>query len=229
MNKVFSVSFIAASLMTMAGCAQFTTSDADLANMKSVADTRAEEYISCMKTEASTITSSTDYAFIAQAVSSRCKTSLDTYRAAQKEYLSAQYLITTKPLNLAVADLEERGQNEVAEMLVSRDADPAAAPVAAPAQSSPGFTLPSTSVAAASAAAVSVVAKWNPEQRVYLDCMDEQADKYARLSESAESIAAVAADRCRSYLTVERRQALEEEGRVQVMGKIMDQRVSGRR
>ena len=59
--------------------------------------------------------------------------------------------------------------------------------------------------------------------------MDEQADIYMRLNESAEAIATVAATKCTSYLTAERRAALEQEGKARVMTKIMDQRVSGGR
>ena len=95
-------------------------------------------------------------------------------------------------------------------------------PAAAPAN--PVLTMPS--VAAASAAAVGAATSWSPEQRVYLDCMDEQADKYSRLNESAENIADVAASKCRSYLTTERRAALEEEGKVRVMGRVMDSRLN---
>ncbi len=206
------------------GCARFTTSDAELANLKAVADVRADEYIGCMKTEASSVSSTTEYAFVAEAVRPLCKSSMEMYQAAQKEYLSGQVVMTGKPLGVSVKELEQRAEKEVAELLASRDVSPQPEPAAGNSQ----LTLPSAAVAAASAAAMDVVVQWNPEQRVYLDCMDEQADKYLRLNESAEAIASVAANRCKSYLTVERRAVLEEAGKVQVMGKIMDQRLSPR-
>ena len=213
--------------LSLAACAQFTTSDAELANLKQMADARADTYINCVKAEAASIGSNTDYEFVKQAVAARCEESLDAYSEAQEEYLGAQYMVTGKPLAASVQELEDRGQTEVAEILVARDAGE---PVAAKTETAPDsqLALPS-SMTAASAAGVAAVTAWNPEQRVYLDCMDEQADAYMRLNESAESIAAVAANKCSSYLTVERRAALEQEGKVRVMTKIMDQRVSGAR
>lgn len=211
----------------MTACAQFTTSDAELANLKQMADARADTYINCVKTEASSVGTNTDYEFVQQAVAARCEPSLDAYSEAQKDYLGAQYMMTGKPLAVSVQELENRGQKEVAEILVTRDAGQ---PAPAQAERAPTsqLTLPST-MTAASAAAVGAVTAWNPEQRVYLDCMDEQAAAYGRLNESAESIAAVAANKCSSYLTVERRAALEEEGKVRVMTRVMDQRISGSR
>ena len=220
------VIFTTAAMAT--GCTQFTTSDAELANLKSVADTRADEYIGCMKTEAGTLSSTDNYEFIADAVNARCNSSMDAYQSAQKEYLTAQFMMTGKQLAASVAALEKRGKTEVTEYLLARDAgtedlpQPAAQPTFS---ESPSRTPPAGSVAPASAA---MDVKWNPEQRVYLDCMDEQADKYMRLNESAEAIANVAADKCKSYLTVESRAALAEEGKVRVMGKIMDMRLTPR-
>jgi hypothetical protein len=222
--KIVSRTLVLAAVVS--GCAQFTTSDEELANMKNAADARADTYLDCMRTEAESIDGTNDAAFVTQAVGARCESSLEAYKGAQKEYLSAQYMMTTKPLNASVQDLQARGQNVVTEIMLTRQTG--VAKPAAPARSSavPDLQL---SVGAASAAAVSKVTAWSPDQRVYLDCMDEQADKYGRLNESAEAIAAVAADRCKSYLGTERRDALEKEGKVRVMGKVMDMRLTPRR
>jgi len=226
--RALRLSAILISVAVATGCAQFTTSDAELANLKSVADTRADEYIGCMKTEASGISSTNNYEFIAEAVSVRCESSMDSYKTAQKEYLGAQFIMTGKLLAAAVEQLEQRGKTEVTETLLARDMGTEDLQPAPQSRSNLDLTLPAASVAAASAAAMDIVVQWNPEQRVYLDCMEEQADKYMRLNESAEAIATVAANNCRSYLTVERRAALEQEGKVQVMSKIMDQRITPR-
>jgi hypothetical protein len=219
--KIVSKTLVIAVIVS--GCAQFTTSDEELANLKNAADARADTYLDCMRTEAEGIDGTNDAAFVTQAVGARCEGSLEAYRTAQKESLSAQYMMTSKPLNASVQDLQTRGQNIVTEIMLARQTGAENPAVSARGSAVPDLRL---SVGAASAAAVSQVTAWSPDQRVYLDCMDEQADKYGRLNESAEAIAAVATDRCKSYLGTERRDALEKAGKVRVMGKIMDMRLA---
>ena len=200
-------------------CAQFTTNSDELAELKRAGDAQADAYVECVSKEAASITGDMELELVQQAVAERCSDNMKAFQAAQKKYLSAQYMMTKKPLGIATAELEQRGQAEVNEVLIARGATENAMPQASPA----------AAAAVATAPAAPAVTEWNPDQRVYLDCMADQAQTYATLNESAEAIAAVAASKCSNYLTSERRGALEQEGKVRVMTQIMDARVSGGR
>jgi hypothetical protein len=194
------------------GCAQFTTSKEEIADMNSVAQARADAYIECLKREAAGMSASTDASFLRDAAMQRCETEMDAYKDAQSDYLGAQFMMIGKELDASVAALDKRGRNEIAEMLVTQ----------------PGMTptpTPAFAPAVAAATAATAPAVWNADQRIYLDCMQDQGDKYAALNESVDRIADVASTRCRSYLGTEARQALEQEGRAVVMGAVFDARL----
>ncbi|MCP4275219.1 MAG: hypothetical protein GY886_01000 [Gammaproteobacteria bacterium] len=197
---------VAVSLAT--GCSQFTTSKAELAGLDSAAQSKADAYIDCLKREAAGMSGTTDATFLRDAAGQRCEPELDAYKDAQAEYLGAQYMIIDKALTESIVDLEKRGRNEIAEILVTQ----------------PASTSASTPVIALVATAA-IPIDWNADQRVYLDCMQAQGEKYAALNENVERIAEVAASRCRDYLGTEARQALEQEGRAQVMGAVFDARL----
>jgi hypothetical protein len=207
--------FRAAVLLTMTlvlGCAQFTTSKEELADMDSIAQARANEYIDCIKREAAGMSASTDASFLRDAAMQRCEPQLDAYKEAQSDYLNGQFMMISKELDASVAALDKRARNEIAEMLVSQ----------------PGMTptpTPAFAPAVAAATAATAPAVWNADQRIYLDCMQDQGEKYASLDESVDRIADVASTRCRSYLGTEARQALEQEGRAVVMGAVFDARL----
>jgi hypothetical protein len=57
--------------------------------------------------------------------------------------------------------------------------------------------------------------------------MEDQANKYAGLNESAVVIADVAQSRCKSYMTGPGAAALEQEGRTLVMGTVFDAKLQG--
>ena len=196
----------------LSSCAQFTTSAEEEAELDRVAQAKAEAYIECLTRETAGMSASTDASFLRDAASQRCEPAMDAYKEAQSEYLGAQFMVIGKELDASVAALEKRGRNEIAEILV---AQPGLAPTATPA----------FAPAAAAATAATAPAVWSADQRVYLDCMQDQGEKYAGLNESVERIADVAASRCRHYLGTEARQALEQEGRAQVMGAVFDARL----
>ena len=198
--------------MLVTGCAQFTTSAEEEAELDHIAQANAEAYIECLKRETAGMSASTDASFLRDAATRRCESEMDAYKEAQAEYLGAQYMMVGKELDASVAALEKRGRNEIAEMLVAQPGmTPTATPIFAP--------------AAAAATAATAPAVWNAEQRIYLDCMQDQGEKYASLNESVDRIADVAASRCRDYLGTEARQALEQEGRAEVMGAVFDARL----
>jgi hypothetical protein len=205
---------LAVSCLLLAGCAQFTTNDQELADMNSAAEAKANNYVECLKREAAGFSGSTDTAFLGDAARSRCQAEMDAYTVAQSEYLGAQYMMTDKELEKSVEALDERGRYEIAEMLVTQ-----------PTNIQPSVSAGVAVAAAGTATVVSTPTTWNADQRVYLDCMQDQAEKYADSDEGAEVVAAVAASRCNMYLGSESRQALEQKGRAQVMGTVMDIRM----
>jgi hypothetical protein len=201
-----------AALTVLTGCSQLTTSKKELAGMDDAANLKADLYVDCLKREAGTFTGSTDAAFMLDAAQRRCDSEMDAYVAAQSAFLSSQFMMIDKELAKSVDSLNERGRAEIAEMLLTQPTPASAAAV-------------SLAPAVTAAAIIVTPSTWTADQRVYLDCMQDQAKKYAGLSESGAAIADVAASRCRSYLTEDSRQALETEGRAQVIGNVMDQRL----
>lgn len=209
----------------VSGCSQFTTSDAEAAELKRLAEQAADGYLGCIKSEALLyVDSNTEPDFIVDAVRSRCSGALDTYKSAEETYLETQVMMTDKPLEKSVAKLQQRARSLVAEEAVRVGSAPlakaaaTAAATAAPVKSS------------GSAQQVSAVpAEWSPAQRIYLDCMLDQGKRYANVQESAEVIAEVAANRCRTYLTTENAAALLQEGRGLVLGTVLDAKVAPQR
>lgn len=213
MNKLL---FLAATIAItgVTGCVQFTTNDAELAELQLAAENQAEGYINCVQAEAAVIYSTTDPGFIRDAVSSRCEDERQAFIAAEKKSLGAQYMLTDKPLKVSVEQLDDRARIELAETLLARPATPA----------NPASVRPATAPVVAATASSKPIA-WNEQQRIYLDCMEDQADKYSSLSESAEAISDVAVLKCRDYLGAQSVVALEREGRAVVMGRVMDNRL----
>jgi hypothetical protein len=127
-------------------------------------------------------------------------------------------MLTDKALADSIEALNERAKTEIALQLVNKPAQPglpAAATVAAATAPAPG--IPAGNTAATTG--------WTPQDRIYLDCMEEQAKKYSGLNESATVVADVAQSRCRSYQGGSNA-ALEQEGRALAMGLIMDAKLA---
>ena len=231
-------------LMLLSGCAQYLTNDSERAALIRSADQKADVYLQCVQNESGELLDiSQDAAFIVERAKSACASELESYRMAQSDYLETEYIMIDPALTESVAALDQRSMDSVAQMLMESSggdaasalaATPAAGSAGTPATSgagaaSAGIAGSSTATAGNSAAApaASVPPDFTPsfDQRVYLDCMRDQASKYVRLNESAADIAAVAANRCRTHLTGGNRAVLEEQGRMLVMGAIFDARV----
>jgi hypothetical protein len=215
--------FILFMAVLLSGCAQFTTDDEELAALKITSDKYADAYVSCVTKEAEQyLMNSADAAFIVDVARNNCKPALDSYTEAESEFLDAQYMVYQSKLDESVASLDKRSRDEVSLMVLTRG-QPQAVSAAPAATVSAGAG--STVQAAAPAAAVGVpAAGWTSEQRVYLDCMEDQAHKYASLDEGAPTIAEVAQSRCQSYMRGSD-PALQQEGRSLVMGIVFDARV----
>lgn len=198
--------------------------------LQAASERAAQSYVDCVKQESQRILGiSRDASFILAEAKSACGSQLDAYTVAESELLDTQYMMIDPQLERSLEELNERSRSAVAEMLT---AGAAATPAPAASPSSPAVPV----AAGTSAAAVSrpqqrpVAGNFSPdyEQRVYLDCMQDQAKKYIRLSETAGAIAEVAASRCRSYLVGSNQAALEQEGRAVVMGTVFDARLEAR-
>ena len=207
--------FILFGAVILAGCAQFTTNEQELAALGSAAENEADSYVACVKTEAANYASSEEeISYVVNSAGRECQAELDKYEAVQSEFLSAQYMMIDSKLEESTAAVNQRATDEVAAMMLTRQPQ-----VASP--SSAGGLNPG--IAAGATAAVPV-AGWNSEQRVYLDCMQDQARKYVDLNENAPSIAEVAQSRCKNYMGGANA-VLEQEGRTLVMGIVFDARL----
>jgi len=206
-------------VLLVSACSQLTTNKTELAAMQQTAEGYADEYVDCVKQAAlaNAATNRIDVAAAVNLASSSCAADMASYKEAQTKVLEAQFLMTEKPVQQAIDQLNERAEQEVSAALLaagSQAADPV--PVAAAAAGA-------SAAAVATAAPVSATGTdWSADQRVYLDCMEDQAGKYASLQESATVVADVAHSRCNSYATGAGSTALINEGRALVMGTVMD-------
>jgi hypothetical protein len=200
-------------IFTLAACSQLTTNKDELAALQLAAEQRADGYVECIKSNslANVAKNTIDVATAVKLAKDDCGAELAAFETAQEKYLGAQMMMTDKPLAAALDAVDERAEKEVgAALLVTGTAAVAAAPAAAGNPAAPAAAAP---------------ASWSAQQRVYLDCMEDQANKYAGLNESASVIADVAHSRCKTHAVAPGTAALTEEGRALVMGAVMDARL----
>ncbi|NOR20294.1 MAG: hypothetical protein GQ538_09440 [Xanthomonadales bacterium] len=216
---------IVASMLLVASCSQLKTNKSELATLKTTADNFADAYVGCVVNVSlkNTSKNAIDVATAVQLAGAVCQTELDQFSGSQEEYLSAQFMLTEKPLQESVDTLNERATTEVGEaLLAAADNQPAvAAPVVV------GSAAAATPSSAAIPSAAAPTNGWNAEQRIYLDCMEDQGRKYSGLNESTTVIADVAQSRCKSYMAGPGSAALEQEGRTLVMGMVLDAKLQG--
>ena len=200
-------------IFTLAACSQLTTNKDELAALQLAAEQRADGYVECIKSNslANAAQNTIDVATAVKLAKDDCGAELAAFETAQEKYLGAQMMMTDKPLAAALDAVDERAEKEVgAALLATGTAAVAAAPAAAGNPAAPAAVAP---------------ASWSAQQRVYLDCMEDQANKYAGLNESASVIADVAHSRCKTHAVAPGTAALTEEGRALVMGAVMDARL----
>jgi hypothetical protein len=200
-------------IFTLAACSQLTTNKDELAALQLAAEQRADGYVECIKSNslANVAKNTIDVATAVKLAKDDCGAELAAFETAQEKYLGAQMMMTDKPLAAALDAVDERAEKEVgAALLATGTAAVAAAPAAAGNPAAPAEAAP---------------ASWSAQQRVYLDCMEDQANKYAGLNESASVIADVAHSRCKTHAVAPGTAALTEEGRALVMGAVMDARL----
>ena len=212
-------------IFLLASCSQLTTNKSELATLKSTADNFADAYVGCVVNSATSNASKNaiDVATAVKLAGGYCQTELDQFKKSQEEYLGSQFMMTTKPLAESVDALNDRATTEVGEaLLAAADDQPSiAAPVVA------GSAAAAVAASPSSASAAPATNGWTADQRVYLDCMEDQARKYSGLNESTTVIADVAQSRCKSYMAGPGSAALEQEGRTLVMGMVLDAKLQG--
>jgi hypothetical protein len=205
------LTLILALMMAVTSCSQIATNADEESALKAKADDLGDLYVACVVDQSMQHRSvnAIDVATSITLAGRACAAELDGFTAAQTEYLSTKVMMTEKPLQASIDALNERATAEVGEaFLLAAETQPAAAMTAA--------------AVAASGATSGGAAGWTSEQQAYLDCMEEQAGKYAGLDESAPVIADVAHDRCKSKLVGPGAAALEQAGRASVMGLVLD-------
>jgi hypothetical protein len=150
---------------------------------------------------------------------------MEAYEESQADYLGAQYMVISGKMTESKNAVNARAETEVSELMLALD-DQDAAP--APTGSAGKDAALASAAATATATVASQPGGWTSEQRVYIDCMEDQGRKYATLDESAPTIAEVAQSRCDDYMGGPN-PALEKEGRAVVMGIVFDARVPQQR
>jgi len=218
MHKFYALSL---SACLLAGCSQFTTSKEESAALEAAATARGDAYVSCVTQNGLSYSgqSSGEISTVMQVATAACQPTLDSFKSAQDAYLQTQVMMTDKALAKSVDALNERARSDIAEQLVNKPA------AAATAVALPPTATATTPASAAPVTSVPAATGWTTEQRIYLDCMEEQAKKYSGLNESASVVADVAQSRCRSYQGGAN-PALEQEGRALVMGLVMDAKLT---
>ena len=200
----------------VASCTQITTNNSELSDLEKTANNLGDVYVACIVNQSmeNASTNSIDVATAIKIAGRACETELAQFEKIKQETLSAQYMLTQKPLQASIDALNERATVEVGDALLAAGNSQAVA------------IIPATAAITASATP-STAGEWSGEQQAYLDCMQEQARKYAALDESASVVADVAQSRCKSKLTGPGAPALEQEGRAGAMGVVLDAKLEG--
>lgn len=209
---------ILAAISSVASCSQITTNKDEASALEARANGLGDSYVTCVVNRSleNASRNAVDVPSAITIASRACESDLAEFKTAQREFLKTQLMMTEPSLQASVDALDERATNEVGEALLSATRTQPAAAVPAAATAS--------AVAASSASGGSV--SWNAEQQAYLDCMDEQAHKYATLDESAPVVADVAQDRCQPLIAGPDAAVMEQQGRTLVMGVVLDAKLA---
>lgn len=217
-------------ILLLSGCAQMNARVDESADLASAAELKGDAYKLCLRQTAKRLFGmSQEAGFVVDSARSSCSVQLNDYKKAQTEYLETKYMQTGDELEKSVAALEEKSRLDVVAMLVAAEGT-----ASIPRQTASVSAAVSSAAAGATAPPVATVASTRPvtgaftpdfEQRIYIDCMEDQARKYVRLNETAAAIAEVAANRCKPHLTGNNQYALEREGRAVVMADVFDARL----
>jgi len=141
----------------------------------------------------------------------RCAGALAEYEADEYTHLKSMYMLPDEMLAEDVEELKKQARAVVADEMAGFAA-------------AAGSAAPAAAVGAAAAASKPATVSGGDE-RLYLDCIESQANRFAALEESAETIAEVAHNRCARYAGTDAA-ALESRGRALALDTVFEARLS---
>jgi len=196
-------------LALLAACVQLTTNKNERTLLEQAAQAEAREYLECIRTETRSFSGRNVAAdYVTEVAIERCAGALADYEADEYAHLKSMYMLPDEMLAEDIEELKKQARAVVAdEMAGFSAAAGSAAPVAA--------------VGAAAAASQPATVS-RGDERLYLDCIESQANRFAALEESAETIAEVAHNRCASFAGAA---ALESRGRALALDTVFEARL----
>ncbi|MBL8201057.1 MAG: hypothetical protein JNK40_08815 [Chromatiales bacterium] len=208
MNRTSCRALVCLLVAALAGCAQFTTSSTERAQLQSAADAADAAYLDCLNQQAGRYLGTGDDArAIATVARKSCSGAREAAGRAQSALLSTNYILAEREVKATLNALDAKGEATITEQVLnSRSAPPPAAAAALP-----GPALAPRATAGG--------------RDGYLNCMREQGWRWATVQEPATVIADAAHGRCAGQLAdVAGREQVESEGRAIVTGIVLDRK-----
>ncbi len=201
-------------LPALAGCAQFTTSSSERAQLQAAADAADAAYLDCLDRQAARYLDSGENAQAIVTVARKgCTTARDVARQAQSALQSTNYILAEREVEAGLAALDARGEAAITEQLLNRRALAPAATAA----------TPKAVVAAVPGPAAMPSAPAGGD--AYLACMQDQGERWATVDEPAAVIADAAHSRCAGRIGGALAPAeIEKAGRALVVGVVLDRK-----
>lgn len=198
--------FVSMLALSLAGCAQFTTSSAERAGLQSAADAANAAYLGCLDEQADRyLGTSEDVRAIVTLAVRNCASAREAAGRAQSELQATNYILSEREVEAALKSLDAQGEAAITGKVLNRKAAMPAA-TAAPAVAIPAPAAPATG-------------------NGYLACMQSQGERWANVQEPATVIAESAHGRCAGQLAGNDSAAeLEKQGRALVTGIVLDRK-----
>lgn len=192
--------------LSLAGCAQFTTSRTERDGLQSVADAAGTAYLDCLNEQASRyLGTNEDARAIVTIARKNCAGERDAAARAQSALQDTNYILAGSQVEASLKALDDKGEAAITEQVLNRKA--------------------ATPAMAAAVPAASTVPAANGGSAEYLACMQSQGERWATVQEPATVIADTAHNRCASRLAGSASAAAtEQQGRALVMGLVLDRK-----
>ena len=194
--------FVGILALSLAGCAQFTTSSSERTGLQSAADAAGTTYLGCLGEQADRyLGSSDDVRAIVTLAVRNCAAAREAAGRAQSELQATKYILSEREVEASLKALDAQGEAAITEKVLNRKAAMPAASVATPAPAAPAAS------------------------NGYLACMQSQGERWANVQEPATVIAESAHGRCASQLAGNDSAAeIEKQGRALVTGIVLDRK-----
>jgi len=202
--------FVGVLALSLAGCAQFTTSSSERAGLKSAADAANAAYLDCLGAQADRyLGTSDDVRAIVTLAGRNCASARDAAGRAQSDLQATNYILSDREVEATLKSLDAQGEAAITEKVLNRKAAVPAAPATAPAAIPAPAPVPAVTASPSG----------------YLACMQSQGERWAAVQEPAAVIADSAHGRCASQLAGSASAAeLEKQGRALVTGIVLDRK-----